>query len=724
MNIKKAVRKAVVAAMCVCACGTAHAAKHALLVGVGTYSQLQDADLHAPANDVAIMGEVIQRMGVPATNITVLSTRVNAQLTQLKSSGLPTRAAILSALDEMVQRVKAGDQAVIYISSHGTQQPDQPKGMPGHDEADGLDEVILPSDASRWDPQTGTVVNGIVDEELGARVNQLRAAGASIWMIVDACHSGTALRAGGARVRNLQYKYVDPKTLGIPMPPPSSLRSATSSPMGPSLDFDRTRTGGLVAFYAVAPDLKAQAGQWLQPDGEYSTTDVSLLTYAISTAAATGNLSSYRDLAQRVAGVYALNQPELTPQFEGEFNRPVLGEGLVAPISWDVEVVADKLQVRGGQLDFIENGTVVRVINSHLPEQVGVFEVRGATPSEALLAPISGTTSSEFIADVSRKLRAELISFGAGNRIGISIVGGTTDLDKILNNVARDFASQPSRALTITTTGQAADIVVRAGTDRIWIAPASTDPALFQPGERRQPPYVLCTKPDAQCTKAFSEALSLLVRANRIVRVLNRAGGPLESRVRVETSLKRSRSREGLTTCDTSLAAPSGTDYAPLAPNPLAPVGTPAGDCDELWLRVTYAGTQALDVTPIYIAIDGSISVLDGDTRRDEQLRLLPGETRQFSARIRTSKGQERFPVGLEAAMLIAVEQSTSSAPRTYRWLATPGQATAVLKTRGASDALALALAGAEQPGLSRGDVLTTGQTMTAIRIPIDVQPR
>ncbi len=69
----------------------AEARKYALLVGVGTYSNLKDVDLRAPANDVAIMGDVVLRLGTAQRDITVLATSVNTRLTRLKSAGQPNR---------------------------------------------------------------------------------------------------------------------------------------------------------------------------------------------------------------------------------------------------------------------------------------------------------------------------------------------------------------------------------------------------------------------------------------------------------------------------------------------------------------------------------------------------------------------------------------------------------------------------------------------------------
>jgi hypothetical protein len=149
--------------------GAATAARHALLIGINEYLELPD--LRGAANDVERMrGLLIQRYGFEPENVTVL---LNEQA---------TRQGILTALDDLGERVGPEDTVWIHYSGHGSQVPDG-----NGDEEDGLDETICPHDA-----RTEGVAD-ITDDEFDGRISRLNVA----WVVatLDSCHSGTALRS-------------------------------------------------------------------------------------------------------------------------------------------------------------------------------------------------------------------------------------------------------------------------------------------------------------------------------------------------------------------------------------------------------------------------------------------------------------------------------------------------------------------------------------------------
>ena len=45
-----------------------------------------------------------------------------------------------------------------------------------------------------WSDATAAVQNGLVDDEIGALIDGLRAKGADVWAVFDSCHSGTVTR--------------------------------------------------------------------------------------------------------------------------------------------------------------------------------------------------------------------------------------------------------------------------------------------------------------------------------------------------------------------------------------------------------------------------------------------------------------------------------------------------------------------------------------------------
>ncbi|MDK9697953.1 MAG: caspase family protein, partial [Siculibacillus sp.] len=186
----------------------------ALLIGVSNYPKetVGDLQLAGPKNDVALMIETLARIGVPAKNVTVLADGLETTTANRPADGMPTRAAILAALDRLAAESGPGDFVLLHLSGHGSQQPMTDPARSEGAKADGLEEIFLPIDIGAWEDSIGAVKNALVDHELGRAVTAIRAKGARVWVVVDACHSGTMTRAGGDAVA----KQVPPATLRIP----------------------------------------------------------------------------------------------------------------------------------------------------------------------------------------------------------------------------------------------------------------------------------------------------------------------------------------------------------------------------------------------------------------------------------------------------------------------------------------------------------------------------
>ena len=118
----------------------------------------------------------------------------------------------MAALDALMKSSQRGDLAVVYMSGHGSFQPDQPDG-PDRDEEDGFDEVFLPYDVevSSPDGRATVITNGIIDDELGKFSAAIRDKGVDLWFTLDSCHSGTGMRASG----EVRAKFIDPAALGV-----------------------------------------------------------------------------------------------------------------------------------------------------------------------------------------------------------------------------------------------------------------------------------------------------------------------------------------------------------------------------------------------------------------------------------------------------------------------------------------------------------------------------
>jgi hypothetical protein len=138
--------------------------KRAVCVGINDYPRTKN-DLKGCINDANDWAELLRGEFGFGENVTLL-TDADA-----------TRSNIVSALGELVTGARGGDVIAFTYSGHGTWVRDQ--GEP--DELDNRDEALA-------------VYDGIIlDDELRSVIGQLERE-ASLTVISDSCHSGTATR--------------------------------------------------------------------------------------------------------------------------------------------------------------------------------------------------------------------------------------------------------------------------------------------------------------------------------------------------------------------------------------------------------------------------------------------------------------------------------------------------------------------------------------------------
>src|SRR6476646_10142939 len=182
-----------------------------LLVGVADYNEETGIhDLQGPRNDVSLMWRLFKSRGVDPQDITVLSDGLPPGPDYPIFAGPPTIGNIRAAFDKITAETGSKDDFVFYYSGHGTRQPDNDPQAEIEPEADGYDQVLLPSDTGPYDPAGGGIKNSLVDDELGQRLDAIRARGTFVWAIIDSCHSGTVTRGEGVA------RSVDPASLGVP----------------------------------------------------------------------------------------------------------------------------------------------------------------------------------------------------------------------------------------------------------------------------------------------------------------------------------------------------------------------------------------------------------------------------------------------------------------------------------------------------------------------------
>ena len=154
----------------------AAAEQRALLVGVGKYS-VPGIDLPGIDLDLDRMRDTLKLMGFD-----------DSQIRSLLDDQATSRNVIGSFESWLRDGVEPGDRVVFYFSGHGSNTPD----FDG-DESDGVDEVLVTHDVRRIKKNGKSALTGVVDDDTMARL----IAGipsTNIWIIVDACHSGTVTR--------------------------------------------------------------------------------------------------------------------------------------------------------------------------------------------------------------------------------------------------------------------------------------------------------------------------------------------------------------------------------------------------------------------------------------------------------------------------------------------------------------------------------------------------
>lgn len=270
-------------------------AKRALLIGINKY-QIPGADLRGCVNDVKdLSAALIECHGFKKKDIGVLL------------DGAATQKAMKAGIKSLLKGAKKGDVLVLHYSGHGSNVPDD-----GTDEADGRDETLCPTDLNWDDPMR--------DDWLRETFDTL-AAGVSLTVIMDCCHSGTNTRAILPPDAKVLSRYLpSPFAIGasesgrgLPKRVTSTLRrSAPAARKGKDIvnaDLPEVLITG-------CRDTQTSADAFI--NGRYN----GALTYGLVEAIKKGKGSlTYRELHDRASAVLKAKKFEQVPQLEGRTSR-------------------------------------------------------------------------------------------------------------------------------------------------------------------------------------------------------------------------------------------------------------------------------------------------------------------------------------------------------------------------------------------------------------------
>jgi len=282
--------------------------KWALLIGINAYPNFYPrGQLSGCVNDVQVMRQVLtESFAFPGDHITLLA------------DGQATREGILGAMKEMVARVGNDDIVVFHYSGHGSQMTDR-EG----DEADGLDETILPYDTGRGEAPN----RDITDDEIYLWLRDLTAKTSSVTLIFDCCHSGTITRDSfGTEIRWIEPDLRPADQLPA-SPIPLEVRSLldTSRDLGPS---GWLPLGERYALIAGCGD-EERSYEMEEPAGVRHGALTYFLTQELRKVESG---ATYRDVFEVAAPLVTSRFPNQHPQLEGARDLEIFGVRRIAPM--------------------------------------------------------------------------------------------------------------------------------------------------------------------------------------------------------------------------------------------------------------------------------------------------------------------------------------------------------------------------------------------------------
>jgi hypothetical protein len=596
-------------------CGLARAETRALVVGVSGYPNLPaEIRLVGPKNDAREVANTLVRLGVPASDVTVLADGVQNLESGVSNPGPGTRQAVLDALDRLAEASKAGDTVVFYFSGHGSQQPD----LDG-DEEGGDDEVFLPYDVGKW--EADGIENALVDDELNVRVQKILDKGADFFGIIDACHSATGFRSvagDDARVRG-----IDPSLLGVPEDRPGGERALFLERKAPP------KGKGRAAFFYAAQETEEALEK--SPPNATDGESYGVFTYTMLARLARTPDITYRTLHQAVVADIKRNtlMTTQTPDLEGDLlDQPVLGLGQ-ARTRRQWPFFNGTLQA--GQLAGVENGAILALYDDPTAPAdkalaYGVVENAGA--SKSAVTQVAWPCGGELSADGTCPTPLDVAAYRKGRFARVVEPG--VDLSLVLSEPVRvdqndgeDYAAPlaalkaavaaPALAKRISLSATGYDVAVALVDGKL--AFSATGGQVDAGGPGSSPRLTLPEDPKAAAATVES-AISRIARALALQRL---GGGDGVTALGLEPQVMIARAKDAAIEGDA--CSDDKADYE--APVDAGAAPKLAG-CDIISVTLRNKGRKPADVTVLLVAQDFSVTALWPSP--DTVNRIHPGE--------------------------------------------------------------------------------------------------
>lgn len=301
--------------------------KFALIVGVNEYRYV--TKLEGCVQDARDMKEVLQgRFGFPENNILVLTDEQ------------ATHEAIVNAFrSHLIENARNNPNAIIvfHYSGHGSQVEDK-----NGDEADGLDETIVPVNSR--DPEEKNF--DITDDELDELFDELSRFTPNTTFILDSCHSGSATRGLVAR-EVAQDKRRQPS-----QKPVARTRSADAQ----SVDVLPKNERYVTISGCMASERSYETVNGKKRNGAFTF-------YLVEALRRANPSTSYREMLEQVAGAVSLNNPNQHPQIEGALDRAIFAGAASRETAFiAIEKVEGRaLTLKAGTAQGLKEGAMIAV---------------------------------------------------------------------------------------------------------------------------------------------------------------------------------------------------------------------------------------------------------------------------------------------------------------------------------------------------------------------------